>query len=187
LPWLRQEENRVTPSSSPVWKWRAMSGSCAAKLTNRPQPSRRGSRHRWVIASRRQHPLGNSGHQWPEHTFKISHKICEGGLRSPASSGFGPHPLDAVTFCTARTRRRAIAAPTRSNSPHALFIEHGTRRAKDNDHAQDRCVGLRAGGCRDHAQERAGPGIEPLAKAKGPYRCEASPNRSAEPRLDGTV
>ena len=24
LPWLRQEENRVTPSSSPVWKWREM-------------------------------------------------------------------------------------------------------------------------------------------------------------------
>jgi hypothetical protein len=26
LPWLRQEENRVTPSSSPVWKWREMCG-----------------------------------------------------------------------------------------------------------------------------------------------------------------
>jgi hypothetical protein len=26
LPWLRQEENRVTLSSSPVWKWRAMCG-----------------------------------------------------------------------------------------------------------------------------------------------------------------
>jgi hypothetical protein len=61
FPWLRQEENRVTPSSSPVWKWRAMSDSCTAKLTTHPQPSRRGFRHRWVIASRRQHPLGNSG------------------------------------------------------------------------------------------------------------------------------
>jgi hypothetical protein len=24
LHWLRQEENRATPSSSPVWKWREM-------------------------------------------------------------------------------------------------------------------------------------------------------------------
>ena len=49
LPWLRQEESRVTPSSSPVWKWRAMSESCAATLT--ACPSRTYHPRRWVIAS----------------------------------------------------------------------------------------------------------------------------------------
>jgi hypothetical protein len=39
--------------SSPVWKWRAMSESCTAKLTSRPHPSERGFPRRWVIASRR--------------------------------------------------------------------------------------------------------------------------------------
>ena len=33
LPWLRPKENRVTPSLSPVWKWRATFESCTATLT----------------------------------------------------------------------------------------------------------------------------------------------------------
>ena len=56
LPWLRPEENRVTPNSSPAWKWRAMCESCTNKLTARPRLSRPlegGFRHPWVIASRR--------------------------------------------------------------------------------------------------------------------------------------
>jgi hypothetical protein len=57
LPCLRQEENRVTPSSSPVWKCRAMSESCTAKLTSRPHPSERGFPRRWVIASRRRNSV----------------------------------------------------------------------------------------------------------------------------------
>ena len=53
----------------------------------------------------------------------------------------GPEP--PVTFVTAPGRfRRALC-------------HHRTQRAKGNDDGQDTCVGLRAGGCRYHAQGQA--------------------------------
>src|SRR5215469_11654866 len=51
FPWLRPEENRVTPNCSPVWKWLAMSESCTATLT--ACLSRTYHPRRRVIASRR--------------------------------------------------------------------------------------------------------------------------------------
>ena len=48
-------ENRVTPNSSPVWKWRAMYENYTKMLT--PCPSRTYRPHRWVIASRRRNSV----------------------------------------------------------------------------------------------------------------------------------
>src|SRR6516162_7471213 len=48
VAWRRQEENRATPSSSPVWKWRAMCESYTKinekDLIPRPHPSQWGYR-----------------------------------------------------------------------------------------------------------------------------------------------
>jgi len=67
-----------------------------------------------------------------------------------------------------------------ADSPRTLFIEHGTRRAKGNDHAQDRCVGLRAGGCRDHAQDQARHATGAAAPGSGDcnHTLAAAPERA---------
>jgi hypothetical protein len=51
----RQEENRVTPSSSAVWKWRAMYENYTKMLT--ACPSRTYHRRQWAIASRRRNSV----------------------------------------------------------------------------------------------------------------------------------
>jgi hypothetical protein len=82
-------------------------------------------------------------------------QICEGGLRVWREASFG-HPRWPRAFaprCTARTRCWASAAP----------------KAKGNDHAEDCCVELRAGGCRDHAQDQARHATRAAAPGSGDY------------------